>query len=111
MEEDEGFFDGVAKKVDDFFMPEEYNLETDTGFKRQVMDRRIEGYLDAHFDEYISTYDLVTEIDLQRLENRYEKMEANLGDIKSFALDTDAKVSSMEDRVETIKKETKGKSK
>lgn len=109
MEEKEGFFDGVAEKVDDFFMPEEYNLETDTGYKRQVMDRRIEGYLDAHFDEYISTFELVTEIDLERLENRYEQMEGRLSDIKSFALDTDAQVSNMEDRVETLKKETKGK--
>lgn len=109
MEEDEGFFDGVSKKVDDFFMPEEYNLETETGYKRRFWDRRVEGYLDAHFDEYISTYELITEIDLERLENRYEKLDVELKDIKSFALDTDAKLSNMEKRVDNLKDKAKVK--
>ena len=107
MGEDEGLFDGLTRKVDDFFMPDEYQLETDTGFQRKIWDRRIEGYLDAHFDEYISTYQVVTAIDLERLEGRYENIEIRVKDLKTFALDMDAKVSNFETRVDVLKGKAK----
>ena len=107
MGEDEGLFDGLTRKVDDFFMPDEYQLETDTGFQRKTWDRRIEGYLDAHFDEYISTYQVVTAIDLERLEGRYENIEIRVKDLKTFALDMDAKVSNLETRVDVLKGKAK----
>jgi len=107
MGEDEGLFDGLTRKVDDFFMPDEYQLETDTGFQRKIWDRRIEGYLDAHFDEYISTYQVVTAIDLERLEGRYENIEIRVKDLKTFALDMDAKVSNLETRVDVLKGKAK----
>ncbi|MEA3457396.1 MAG: hypothetical protein U9R21_01815 [Candidatus Thermoplasmatota archaeon] len=107
MVEEEGFFDGVARKVDDFFMPGEYQLESDTGYQRRVLDRRAEGYLDAHFDEYISTYQIVTSINLEELEGRCERIEVRVKDLKTFALDTDAKVSNLETRVGTLKGKAK----
>ncbi|MEA3457841.1 MAG: hypothetical protein U9R21_04095 [Candidatus Thermoplasmatota archaeon] len=107
MVEEEGFFDGVAEKVDDFFMPDDYQLERDTGYQRKVLDRRVEGYLDAHFDEYISTYQIVTSIDLEGLDDRCEGIEVRVKDLKTFALDTDAKVSNLETRVDTIKGKAK----
>lgn len=103
MEAEEGILDSLAEKVDDFFMPDEYKLETDTGYQRRILDRRIEGYLDAHFDEYISTYQIVTAIDLERLEGRYDTIEIKVSELKSFALDMDAKVSNLETRVDTLK--------
>ena len=49
MEEDEGIFDNMTRRVDEFFMPDDYQLETETGYERKIWDRRIEGYLDSHF--------------------------------------------------------------
>ena len=107
VEAEGGFFDGVARKVDDFFMPDEYKLETDTGYERTIWDRRIEGYLDAHFDEYISTYQIVTSTYLEELECKCEDIEIRTKDIKSFALDMDAKVSGLEIRVDVLKGKSK----
>ena len=107
MEAEEGILDSLAGKVDDFFMPDEYKLETDTGHQRKMWDRRIEGYLDAHFDEYISTYQIVTAINLERLEGRCDTVEIKVGELKSFALDMDAKVSNLETRVDTLKGKAK----
>lgn len=107
MEEDEGILDNMAKKVDEFFMPDEYQLETETGYERKIWDRRIEGYLDAHFDEYISTYQVLTATDLEKLEGRCDNIDIQVRDLKAFALDMDAKVSNLETRVETIKGKAK----
>lgn len=107
MVEDEGILDNMTRKVDEFFMPDEYQLETETGYERKIWDRRIEGYLDAHFDEYISTYQVVTAIDLEKLEGRCDNIEIRVRDLKTFALDMDAKVSNLETRVDTIKGKAK----
>ena len=106
-ESEGGFFDGVARKVDDFFMPDEYKLETDTGYERRIWDREIEGYLDAHFDEYISTYQIVTSTYLEELECKCEDIEIRTNDIKSFVLDIDANVSNLEIRVDVLKEKSK----
>lgn len=107
MEENEGLLDSMTRKVDEFFMPNEYQLETDTGYQRRIWDSRIEGYLNTHFDEYISTYEVVTTIDLERIEGKYDDIEICIKDLKDFALDTDAKVSNFEIRVETLKGKVK----
>jgi hypothetical protein len=107
MEAEEGILDSLAEKADDFFMPDEYKLETDTGYQRKMWDRRIEGYLDAHFDEYISTYQIVTAIDLERLEGRCDNVEIKVSVLKSFVLDIDAQVSNLENRVDTLKGKAK----
>lgn len=108
MEEDEeGIFDNMARKIDGFFMPDDYQLETETGYMRKNLDRRIEGYLDAHFDEYLSTYQVVTVLDLERLEGTCDTLEIKVKDLKTFALDTDAKISNLETRVDTIKGKAK----
>jgi len=107
MEEDEGIFDSMTRRVDEFFMPDDYQLETETGYERKIWDRRIEGYLDAHFDEYISTYQVITAIDLERLEGRCDNIEIQVRDLKTFALDMDAKVSNLETRVEIVKGKAK----
>jgi len=105
--EEEGYLDRFVQTVDDFFMSDEYELETDTGYQRRIWDRRIEGYLDAHFDEYISTYQIVTSIDLEKLENRCVGVELRVQDLKSFTLDLDATVSNLETRVEVLKGKAK----
>jgi len=107
MEEDKGMLDSVAERIDDFFMPDDYKLETETGYERRIWDNRIEGYIDSHFDEYISTYQIVTSDDLERLEERYGKLEIRVGEIKTFILDIDAEVSNLETRVETVKGKVK----
>jgi len=107
MEAEEGILDTIAEKIDDFFMPAEYKLETDTGYQRRIWDRRTEGYLDAHFDEYISTYQIVTSIDLERLDGRCDNVEIKVRELKSYALDMDAKVSNLETRVDNIKGKAK----
>jgi len=107
MDEEEGIFDNITRRVDEFFMPDEYQLETETGYERKILDRRIEGYLDAHFDEYISTYQVVTTIDLEKLEGRCDNIEIQVKDLKTFALDMDAKVSNLETRVEIVKGKAK----
>jgi len=107
MDEEEGILDNMTRKVDEFFMPDEYQLETETGYERKIWDRRIEGYLDAHFDEYISTYQVITTIDLEKLEGRCDNIEIQVRDLKTFALDMDAKVSNLETRVEVVKGKAK----
>ena len=107
MVEEEGYLDRFTSKISDLFIDEDYELKTDTGCERKVWDRRIEGYLDAHFDEYISTYQVITSIDLERLEGRCEGMDVRVRGLKTFSLDMDAKVSNLETRVDTLKGKAK----
>lgn len=95
-----------ARKVSEVFLPE-YELETETGYQRRILDRGMEEYLDAHFDEYISTYELVTEVDIESLERRHELIENRVKELKDFSLDMDANVSNLEKRVEKLKEAMK----
>lgn len=76
--------------------------EADTGYKRKLLDGRIERYLDENFDNYIDEYGLVREIDLRKYEERYEALVEDVSDLKEFVVSADAEVGNFEHRLRNI---------
>jgi hypothetical protein len=76
-------------------------------YKRRLFDGRIEKYLDQNLDSYISEYGIVTELDLQGYEQRYQTMTGRVKTLKEFMLDSDAVLGQMEKEMELIGKGAK----
>lgn len=99
--------ENMSDRIKDWFYDEEYELENPSGYKRHVLDSRIEKYLDHHFDEYLEEYDVITGVDLEMIEDRYSTVQFDVKNLRQFSLDIDAAVSHLEKRVETVKKKAK----
>jgi hypothetical protein len=80
-------------------------------YERRLLDNRIEKYLDRHAESYISEFGLLTSIDLERYEERYDDLTKRTGSLQEFARDADATLTNLESRVKTIKAASKKKSK
>jgi hypothetical protein len=93
MEEEEkrGFFSRLFGRK-----KEEEETEEAPHYNRRLFDGRIEKYLDHNLDSYIAEYGIVTELDLQGYENRYDKLTGRVKSIKEFILDSDAILGQME---------------
>jgi hypothetical protein len=100
------FFD----RIKGYFSHEEEGEENET-YERNLLDSRIEKYLDHHASQYISEFGLVTSIDIQAYEERYEDMSVRIKSLQDFARDADADVSNLEHRMEAIKNASKSKKK
>ena len=68
-----------------------------------TFDRSLDAYFDRHFAEIIEEWDLVTESDLKKLENRLERVSDEISGlyagkmaIESRAKDLDALITSLE---------------
>ena len=85
--------------------------ESDETYKRKLLDSRIEKYLDHHAAQYIAEFGLITSLDLQGYDERYEDMTVRIKSLQDFARDADADVSSLENRMMAIKTASKGKKK
>lgn len=101
------FFDRIRGY---FSRSEEEGDENET-YERNLLDSRIEKYLDHHASQYISEFGLVTSIDIQGYEERYEDMAVRIKSLQDYARDADADVSNLEHRMEAIKAASKGKKK
>ena len=74
--------------------------------KIPTFDRSLDAYFDQHFVAIIEEWDLVTESDLQRLENRLERVTDEISglyagkmSIETRARDLDALITSLEKQV------------
>jgi len=85
--------------------------EGDETYQRKLLDSRIEKYLDHHAAQYVTEFGLVTSLDLQAYDERYEDMTVRIKSLQDFARDADADVSSLENRMVAIKTASKGKKK
>lgn len=99
--------ESMSDKVKDLFYDEDYELENPSGYRRHVMDRRIESYLDHHFDEYLEEYRIITEVDLEMVGDRYSVLQQDVKNLRQFSLDMDAEVSDLEKRVKKVKGKAK----
>lgn len=94
--------DNVLENVQEYLLPEA-DIEG-TGYKRGLLDRRIEKYLDSHFEEYIEEFGLVRELDLEVYEDKYNFVVDNVKEIKEFQKDAEAEISSLNKRLDRIEK-------
>ena len=78
-------------------------------YKRRLLDGRIERYLDNNMDAYIEEYGMVTGLDLESMEQRYQGLTGRISDMNSYMLDADALISGMELDLKEIKKNARKK--
>ena len=78
--------------------------EADEGYKRKMLDGRIERYMDENFNNYIDEYGLVREIDLRKYEERYDMLVGRIAKLKEFVAEADAELGNLEHRLAEVKK-------
>lgn len=93
--------ENILDRIQDFLFPGELEIEG-SGYERSILDRRIEKYLDEHFDEYISEFGLVRELEIEVLGSNYVAMVKDIEDIEEFQLDVESELSSLRRRVEKL---------
>ncbi len=91
----------VLDRIQEALFPGGMEMEG-TGYKRNILDRRIEKYLDKHFDEYIREFGLVRELDLEVYEEKYSDIVEGIKDIDEFQKDAEAKIASLERRLDRL---------
>jgi hypothetical protein len=78
-------------------------------YKRKLFDGRIEKYLDQNMSAYIQEYGIVTSLDLEGYENRYQQLTGRIVGMKEYQITAEARISGMERDIEEIKKASKAK--
>lgn len=91
-------------RVEEMMFPGEIEIEG-SGYNRNLLDRRIEKYLDRHFDEYIEEFGLVREAHLQIYEEKLDRCEDDIEELKDFQKDVKDEISLFEKRLDRIEKE------
>ncbi|MDG6225415.1 MAG: hypothetical protein QCI82_07870 [Candidatus Thermoplasmatota archaeon] len=102
-EEKIGFF----AKIKSWFKKDK-DEDVQAEYKRKLMDRKIERFLDSNFDSFIAEYGLVREIDIARYDERHGILSSKLKVLNDFVKEADADISNLEIRVEHMKKNIKG---
>ncbi len=100
-EQKKGFF---AKIASWFHKAPEEN-ET---YKRKMMDKKVERYLDSNFESYIEEYGMVRSMDLLVYEERHDTLSSKLKVLNDFVREADADIGNLMTRVELLKKNIKG---
>ncbi|MFO8051608.1 MAG: hypothetical protein R6V01_07920 [Thermoplasmatota archaeon] len=77
-------------------------------YKRKLLDGRIEKFLDQNMSSYINEYGILTGLDLESYDTKYERLTGRINSMKEFMLSADAKISGLEHDVELIQKAAKG---
>ncbi|MFO8051581.1 MAG: hypothetical protein R6V01_07785 [Thermoplasmatota archaeon] len=103
-EEKAGFF----SRIKNIFSKNEDEEEKAPQYSRKLLDGRIEKYLDRHLDSYIDEYQIVTQLDLDAYESRYDQLTGRVSGMKEYMITADAVVSSMENDLVKIDKTSKG---
>ncbi len=91
-------------RIEETLFPGEVDIEG-TGYDRRMLDRRVEKYLDKHFDEYIEEFGLLKEIDLKVYEEEVDQCEEDVDDLKEFQKDMKDEIEVLEKRLDRIEKE------
>lgn len=87
---------------------EEQEEQEPPHYKRRLLDGRIEKYLDQNMSSYIEEYGILTGLDIEAYEMRYDKITGRINSMKEFMLSADARMSNLERDVELIRKAAKG---
>ncbi|MBN1539542.1 MAG: hypothetical protein JW939_05305 [Candidatus Thermoplasmatota archaeon] len=77
-------------------------------YKRRLLDGRIEKYLDQNMSAYIEEYGILTGLDIEAYDMRYEQITGRISSMKEFMLSADARISNMERDIDLIGKAAKG---
>jgi|PlaIllAssembly_1097288.scaffolds.fasta_scaffold962258_2 hypothetical protein len=101
-EQKKGFF----SRIKSFF--HKGTAEEDQMYKRKMMDKKVERYLDNNFESFITEYGMVREIDLVRYDERHGILTQKLAVLNEFVKDADAEIGGLEIRVDHLKKNIKG---
>ncbi|MFO8051042.1 MAG: hypothetical protein R6V01_05015 [Thermoplasmatota archaeon] len=96
---------GVFGKKDDMAEEEQEAPQ----YKRKLLDGRIEKYLDRNMDSYIQEYGIVTGLDLESYENRYNDLTGRVSSMKEYMADADSKLSAMETEMIEVQKASRKK--
>jgi hypothetical protein len=83
--------------------------EEEEHYQRKLLDGRIEKYLDHHADSYITEFGLVTNLDIQGYEQRYNKLTSRITGLIDFAKNADADVTNLERRLKVVIASSRGK--
>ncbi|HHD15252.1 MAG TPA: hypothetical protein ENK47_00925 [Euryarchaeota archaeon] len=78
-------------------------------YKRRLLDGRIEKYLDQNLDAYIQEYGILTGLDLEAYEERYNRLTGRISNMTEYMADADVKVSVLENDLAEIGKVSKKK--
>jgi hypothetical protein len=77
-------------------------------YKRRLLDGRIEKFLDQNLSSYISEYGILTGLDIESYEMRYDRLTARIVSIKDFMVSADTLITVMEQDIIHIQKAAKG---
>jgi hypothetical protein len=77
-------------------------------YKRKLLDGRIEKFLDQNMSSYIIEYGILTGLDIESYDMRYDRLTGRIASMKEFMLSADAKISDLERDVHHIQKAAKG---
>ncbi|MFO7992288.1 MAG: hypothetical protein R6U61_08380 [Thermoplasmata archaeon] len=91
----------ILDQIQEFLFPGQVEIQG-TGYERSIIDRRIEKYLDEHFEEYIEEFNLVRELDLEIYEDRYKYIVDSIDDLKEFQMDIDTDITDMKRKLRRI---------
>ncbi len=94
----------VLDRIEEFLFPGEMEIEG-TGYDRRLLDRRVEKYLDKHFDEYIEEFGLIREIDLHIYEEKLENCSRDIEELNEFQKDVKDEINSFKARLDRIEEE------
>lgn len=91
----------VLDRIENFLFPGDITIEG-TGYERNILDRRVEKYLDDHFEEYIEEFGLVRELELEIYESKYESLLKDINNIGEFQEDMESELASLKRRLDKL---------
>ncbi|MFW6038777.1 MAG: hypothetical protein ACOC89_04495 [Candidatus Saliniplasma sp.] len=91
----------VLDRIESFLFPGDITIEG-TGYERNILDRRVEKYLDDHFEEYIEEFGLVRELELEIYESKYESLLKDINNIGEFQEDMESELASLKRRLDKL---------
>jgi len=77
-------------------------------YKRKLLDGRIEKFLDQNMSSYINEYGILTGLDLESYDMKYERLIGRITSMKEYMLSADARITDFERDIDLIQKATKG---
>lgn len=78
-------------------------------YKRRLMDGRIEKYLDQNLNGYIQEYGILTGLDIESYDIRYNELTGRISEMKEYMAEADAQVAAIEKDILSIEKASKKK--
>ena len=103
-EENRGFWDWLKSK---FQRGREEPEEEEPVYKRRLLDGRVEKFLDQNFNSYVQEYGIITGLDVESYEERYEGLTGRIQAMNEYMLEADSSIGAMENDLRSIRKAAK----